>query len=119
MPATTATTMPGVSAAADTPVGTSKLVRDQFERMITSAQEMIEPATAASTLLAALSPRIMRRTRDFLQPTARRIPSSLVRSTTDISIVLRTLTNDSTMTMAVMAQAVALPRRDSVAVLMN
>ena len=52
-----------------------------------------------------LSPSTIRNTRLRCQPTARRIPSSLVRSTTDINIVLRMLAKESETTITVIAHA--------------
>src|SRR5262245_24126773 len=96
---------PGNRAAVESVAGTKSAVRDQFERIWTSTQESSVPASAATRLITALSLRIIRSTRLRRQPIARKIPNSFVRSITDISIVLRTLANDSATTIAVIAQA--------------
>src|SRR3954465_1157976 len=104
-----ATANPGVRDAMETVVGTKRVVPDQPDRTLTSIQERSEPKVAPTKLIAALSPKIIRNTRLPLQPTARKIPSSFVRSTTDISIVLRMLAKESRTTITVIAQADAPP----------
>src|SRR3954447_5383711 len=114
-----ATAKPGTKAAVEIVAGTNNVVRGQADRIRTRTHERTEPTIAPARLIAALSPRIIRNTRLRLQPTARKMPSSFVRSMTDINIVLRMLANDSDTTIAVIAHAEAPPSFASVAVLTN
>src|SRR5436190_20826359 len=99
--------------------GTNRVVRGHADRISIKTQERTDPTIAPARLIAALSPSIIRNTRLRLQPTARKIPNSFVRSITDINIVLRMLANDSDTTIAVIAQADAAPSLASVALLTN
>ena len=91
-----ATAKPGKSAAVEIVDGTNRVVRGHAAKIKISTHERTDPTIAPATLITALSPRIIRSTRLRLHPTARKIPNSFVRSTTDINIVLRMLANEST-----------------------